>query len=229
MRTGKMKWAGKAAAAGVLALSMAAPAVQAQTFNDQHRGDGNLNQGDSRDQRDGRGGDHGQYDQRDNRDGRGQRADRENQRVSIEGRVTSFSHERNGYRVRLDRGGDYWVPESYFRGRGHNLRVGIQIVLGGVFRGGSINVDAVNWPDNGGYDRGYDRGFIAGTVERVDYRDGTMLLRDERSGRMITAATGGYGRRSLDGIRRGDYVELSGGWDRGVFDVARIDNVRGRY
>ena len=64
----------------------------------------------------------------------------------MSGKVTSFNRERNGYRVQLDRGRDsYWVPSSYFRGRGRDIRVGINVGLGGIFRGGSIYVGSGAW------------------------------------------------------------------------------------
>ena len=87
----------------------------------------------------------------------------------------------------------------------------------------------MSWPNDGygydnrggyGYNNGYDRGFVRGVVERVDYRDGTLRVRDEASGHVITADV----RSNLRGVRRGDFVELSGQWLRGgVFDVARIE------
>jgi hypothetical protein len=155
---------------------------------------------------------------------------RDNDRVSVSGHVTSFSRERDGYRVHLDRGREsFWVPQSYFRNRGRGLRVGVQIVLGGVFRGGSVYVDDVNWPD-GGYDRyGYDDS-VAGIVERVDVRSGIADLRDDRSGRVIRVDLRSSGRRGLDAsdMRRGDYVELSGQWSGGVFEAYNIDAIRDR-
>jgi hypothetical protein len=156
---------------------------------------------------------------------------RDNERVRVQGHVTSFSRERNGYRVQLDRGREsYWVPQSYFRNRGRGLSVGVQIILGGVFRGGSVYVDDVNWPD-GAYDRnGYDNGYLAGTVERVDYRYGTAEVRDNRSGRIVRVDLRDSGRRGLDArdMRRGDYVELSGRWTGGVFQAYNIDAIRNR-
>ena len=164
---------------------------------------------------------------------------RENQRVTEQGRVTSFTHERGGYRVQLDRArSPFWVPESYVRTRG--LRVGINIALGGVFRAGSIYVDDVNWPADGsygygygyGYD-GYSDGYVRGVVDRVDYRRATVWLRDDRSGRLVEIDMRGNrrGRLNIDDLRRGDYVELSGNWVRGdIFDAYRIESVRsGRY
>ena len=159
---------------------------------------------------------------------------RDNERVNLHGRVTSFNRERGGYRVYLDGGGyPFWVPDSYFRNRGP--RVGISVVLGGIFRGGSIYVDAVNWPGDYGYGGGYgggtyDNGYVRGVVDRVDYRAGTVWLRDEASGRLIAAemrSSDRYSRLNFGDLRRGDYVELSGQWARGgVFEAYRIDSVR---
>ena len=81
----------------------------------------------------------------------------------------------------------------------------------------------MSWPDQYGYGNGYDNGFVRGVVDRVDYRTGTVWLRDDASGRLITADVNG---RSLRELRRGEYVELTGQWIRGgVFDVASIGNI----
>jgi hypothetical protein len=218
MKTTMAKWATKAAGAGAVALLLATPAV-AQSRGDWSRNDGDQNRQTTRDSRDSRG-----YDN----NNRSRESYRENERVNLSGKVSSFSHERDGYRVRLE-GNEhsFWVPESSFRGR--QLRAGISIGFGGVFRGGSIYVDAVSWPGDGyGYNSGYgyDNGFVRGVVERVDYRDATLRIRDERSGRIIVADIAGdrYGRSELRGLRRGDFVELRGQWIRGgVFDVARLE------
>jgi hypothetical protein len=61
------------------------------------------------------------------------------------------------------------------------------------------------------------------------------LLRDERTGRYVTASlrrTSGYGRGlGLGDLRRGDRITLTGNWTRGdLFDADRIESVRsGRY
>jgi len=212
MKTIVTQWATKAAGAGAIALLLATPAFA------QSRGDWNRNN-DNNNDRNGQGSyqrDNG-YHSNDNN------SYRENQRINVTGKVTSFSHERDGYRVQLDRGQSFWVPQAKFGNRARDLRVGISITLGGIFRGGSIYADAVSWPDQG-YGYGDHEAFVRGVVERVDYRTGTVWLRD--SGRLIAADVNG---RALRTLHRGEYVELSGQWIRGgVFDVARIDNIRGR-
>jgi hypothetical protein len=154
----------------------------------------------------------------------GNTAYRENQRINASGKVSSFNRERDGYRVQLDRGQSFWVPQSSFGNRARDLRVGVSINLGGIFRGGSIYADAVSWPNEyGQYDGAYANGFVRGVVERVDYRTGTVWLQDDASGRVIAADVNG---RSLRTLRPGEYVELSGQWiSGGVFDVASI-NIR---
>lgn len=217
MKTTVSKWATKAAGAGAVALLLATPALA------QSRGDWNRNQGQEQ-----------RRDSRDNNTSRNNNSSRDNQRINGSGRITSLSHERDGYRLRLDNDQrSYWVPQSAFGSRARDLRVGVSIGLGGIFRGDAIYVDAVSWPDDGyGYDTrggnayGYDNGYLRGVVERVDYRDGTLRIREQRSGRIITADLGGsrHERNELRNVRRGDFVSLSGQWLRGgVFDVARIE------
>jgi hypothetical protein len=178
-------------------------------------------------------------DRRDGNSSRGSnRSYRENERVSMDGRISSFSRERDGYRVRLDRDNrSYWVPQSYFRNRERNLRVGLAIRLGGIFRGGSIIVDAVNWPDDRDYGRNdrYDRrsynDYLRGTVERVDLRTASLLIRDNDSRRVIEVDMRNADRRGridLNDLRRGDYVELSGESYRGEFVAYNIESVRTR-
>jgi hypothetical protein len=154
---------------------------------------------------------------------------RDNQRVNASGRVTSLSRDNGGYRVQLDRGREsYWIPESRIRNRGTDLRVGISVVLGGVFRGGRVDVDAVSWPDQ----RGYRDSYVRGVVQRVDGRSGLLLLRDESSRQTIEVDmrdTRRSSRIDLNDLRRGDYVTLSGQWLRGGRFVADgIDSVDSR-
>jgi hypothetical protein len=210
------------AGAGALALLMATSAFAApQRGNDQRSNDrrGNDNGGWSQSQGQDRGGSY-----------------RDNQRVNGSGRVTSLSRDNGGYRVQLDRGRDwYYIPASHMRNRGNDLRVGVSIILGGIFRGGRIDVDAVSWPGDRGYrdDRGgYGYGNndeIRGVVERVDYRSGVLLLRESSTGRTIDVDmrdTTRSSRVDLNDLRRGDRITLTGQWQRGGnFDAQRIESV----
>jgi|SRR5690349_8314896 len=218
---GKSVW--NAAAVGVLAVAMStsAFATPAPARGDNNRGNDNRDSYDNR--RETR--NEGRTDSRSYRD---------NQRVNTSGRVTSLSRENGGYRVQLDRGRDsYWIPESRVRNHRNDLRVGISVVLGGVFRGGRIDVDAVSWPGDGGYrNGGYGNDDVRGVVERVDYRDGVLLLRDASTRQTIEVDmrdTRRSSRIDFSDLRRGDYVELSGQWLRGGRFVAEgIDSVDSR-
>jgi hypothetical protein len=161
---------------------------------------------------------------------------RRDNHISMQGRITRFSHERDGYRVWLDRDSrSFWIPESRL-GR-HRLSVGLDLRLGGIFNGGYIAVDALGWPGDpyyndpyyygGGYYNNYD-GYLSGRVERVDFRYGTMLLRDDRSGRVVEVdmRAADRGRADLDDLRPGDRVTLDGSWDGRFFHAYRIDGVR---
>jgi hypothetical protein len=209
MRTTSSKWVMKAAGTGAIALLLATPSFA------QSRGDWNRNN---------------DYNQRteSRNDGnyRNNNNYRENQRVTETGTIRSFSRERDGYRVELDRGQTFWVPQATFGNRARELRTGISISLGGIFRGGTIYADAVTWPGNAVY----RSNFVRGVVDRIDYRTRTIWLRDDASGRLIAADMNG--RREfaeMRGLRRGDRVELTGQWIRGgVFDVANLNMVRGR-
>ncbi len=157
---------------------------------------------------------------------------RNNERVSMQGRISRYAHERGGYRVWFDNGGySFWVPEARWR---NDWRVGIGISLGGIFRGGVIYADVYDDPyyDNGGYgdNRGYSNDYVTGYVDRVDYRTGTLSLRDDRTGRFVTVDTRSIDPRysRIDGrdLRRGDRVTLTGSWLRnGLFAANGVDSV----
>lgn len=171
--------------------------------------------------------------QRNESRGDSRRTYRNNERVNISGSVSAFSRERDGYRVYLDRNRDsYWIPSSRLGNRGRDLRVGVSVVLGGIFRGGRIDVDAISWPgDRGG---AYRDDYVRGTVERVDYRNGVLLLRESATRRTIEVDmrdTRRTSRIDLGDLRRGDEITVSGEWLRGgVFSADRIESVNsGRW
>jgi hypothetical protein len=231
--TGRIK--GIIAATAALTMLVTASA----SAEERHRDGTWRDNGGYRDNRDNRNNrDNGSYRNDSRNDNRGYRNETRNNHFSERGRVRSFTRERDGYRVFIDGGRyPYWVPASRL-GR-HQLRVGLDIRLGGIYNGSYIDVDALGWPgdpyyndgyyDGGGYYNGGYDGYLSGRVERIDFRYGTMLLRDNRTGRTVEVdmrATDG--RRGLDfgDIRPGDRVTLQGSWERGYFHAYRIDGVR---
>ncbi len=146
---------------------------------------------------------------------------RDNDRIERQGRVRSFTRERDGYRIYLDNDDrSFWVPADRLN---RPLRVGLALNLGGVFRGGVIYADAVTWPEESGYVGRPDHFELRGVVDRIDYRSRTIWLRHD--GRMIRVDM--RDRDLLRGLSRGDRVTLDGRWTGdGDFAAFRIDQVR---
>jgi len=141
-----------------------------------------------------------------------------------QGRVDRFRHENGGYRVWLQ-GSRYpfWIPEA--RWRSFPLRVGLSVRIGGWLD----PLGYIDAYDVGPYGGGpvYTSGQLRGVVESVDFRRGTLVLRDDLSGNFVTAVMRD-GR--MDNLRPGDYVAVSGDWTRGgVFEAYRLDDVRDGY
>src|SRR4051812_31359374 len=155
-------------------------------------------------------------------DNRGRRSD------FVHGRISRYQHERGGYRVWVD-GGRFpiWIPEariSLFP----RLRVGLSIGFGGYYDPLGY-LDAYDYYNDGYYGGGaYSSGLLRGIVETVDYRRGTLVLRDDVSGSFVTTLIRD---RRLETLRPGDYAEIAGDWTRaGVFEGLRLEDVRdGRY
>jgi len=145
-----------------------------------------------------------------------------------EGRVSRFEHWNGGYRVWLI-GAPYpfFIPEARFRLFPH-FGVGLSIRLGGYWNPLGY-YDYYDAPYDGSYYDGYSspayvRGDLTGIVESVDYRRGTVLVRDRASDRIVNVVMRGDDPRFGE-LRIGDYVELSGDWTRiGTFDAYRVYN-----
>ncbi len=192
--------------------------------NDRNQADSYRNRGNDRSN-------HGYHNNRPEYDDHGRRS------MSMQGRVNRFEHERGGYRVWIA-GGRYpvWIPEariSLFP----RLRIGLSLNFGGYYdpRG---YLDAYDYYDGGYYGggyyggnyggSGYSSGILRGVVETLDYRRGTLVLRDENSGAFVTTLIRDA---RLETLRPGDYAEISGDWTRaGVFEGLRLEDVQGgRY
>ena len=145
-----------------------------------------------------------------------------------DGRISRIERWNGGYRVYL--GGalyPFFIPEARFRL--YPYRVGLSIHLGGFYNplGYYDYYDAGNY----GYGTAASAGDVRGLVESVDYRRGSLVIRDDVSGDFVTVMMRG-GDPQFDSLRTGDYVDLSGEWMRGYFQaygVARLDNGNGYY
>jgi hypothetical protein len=160
-------------------------------------------------------------------DNRGRRSD------FVEGRVSRFVHERGGYRIWVD-GGRFpvWIPEARI-GLFPHLRIGLSLRFGGYYDPLGY-LEAYDYYNDGYYGGGvynegaYSSGLLRGVVETVDYRRGTLVLRDDVSGSFVTTLIRD---RRLETLRPGDYAEIAGDWTRaGVFEGLRLEDTRdGRY
>jgi len=153
------------------------------------------------------------------------RAPAGNESRYFQGRVNRVERYNGGYRVWVG-GAGYPFFISGSRWSRFPLRVGLNIRLGGYW-------------DPIGYYNVYDVGPYAtagdlhGIVESVDYRRGSVVLRDDVSGSFVTAVLRGNDPR-LGDLRTGDYVTLTGAWNRnGLFDAYNVADLRsggyGRY
>lgn len=143
-----------------------------------------------------------------------------NENRSFSGRVSRVERYNGGFRVWVG-GAQYPFFIAADRWARFPLRVGLNVSLGGYW-------------DPLGYYNVYDvgpyaystAGDIHGVVESVDYRRGTAVLRDDVSGSFITVLLRGNDPR-LGDLRTGDYVDLSGAWNRsGVFDALSVADLR---
>lgn len=171
------------------------------------------------------------------------RRDHDRRNVTIEGRVTRITPERQGYRVVLDRGEySFWVRDLNMGRHGHGaLRIGVNIRIGGVYepRYGYVIADSYDWLDEGPVVRGpgyRTEVLIHGRIDRINRREQTFWLRLE-DGRMINVDMTRNDRHwnnrrfDLDDLRRGDRITVSGNWvRRDLFLVNHVEEVRGgRY
>ena len=147
-------------------------------------------------------------------------------RVSAQGRIKSVYGERDHYRVVLDRGDySFRIPASLLGRR--ELRVGMNVRLEGVYRGGYVWVDNVDfitpserWDD-----------YVTGRIERINRYEQRLTLRDER-GRVIDVELRGaderHRRNDINDLHRGDRVTLRGRWQGGTFYLYRIESIAPR-
>jgi hypothetical protein len=125
------------------------------------------------------------------------------------GRISRVSPYRGGYHVWV--GGaayPFFVPHAYYHR--DRFRLGLMINLGGYY-------NPAGYYD---YYDGRSRGELRGTVESVDYRRDTFVVRNDATGSYVTVVS----RDRRRNLRPGDYVEVEGEWTRsGVFTAYDVD------
>jgi hypothetical protein len=142
-----------------------------------------------------------------------------------DGRISRIDRWNGGFRIYL--GGapyPFFVPEARFRL--FNWRVGLSIRLGGYYN----PLGYYDYYDAGVYGPGAvaSAGDVHGIVESVDYRRGTMVVRDDVSGSFVTVMMRG-GDPRFDALRIGDAVDLSGEWVRGYFEAYNVNRLDAGY
>jgi hypothetical protein len=142
-----------------------------------------------------------------------------------DGRVSRIERWNGGFRIYV--GGaryPFFVPEARFRL--FPFRVGLSIHIGGYYN----PLGYYDYYDAGPYGPGAvaSAGGIRGLVESVDYRRGSLVIRDDVSGQFVTVMMRG-GDPRFDSLRTGDYVDLSGEWVRGYFQAYNVDRIDDGY
>ena len=151
----------------------------------------------------------------------GYRNDGARRSENFHGRVSRVERGRSGYNVWVG-GARYPFFIGFDRWSRFPIRVGLDVRLGGY------------WNPGGYYDV-YDVGSYAtagdlhGIVESVDYRRGTLVMRDDVSGSFVTVVMRGNDPR-FGSLRQGDSIDVTGAWNRsGVFDAYNVADIRGGY
>jgi len=143
------------------------------------------------------------------------------------GRISRYERWNGGFRVYI--GGapyPFFVPEAYFFS--HGWRAGLSIRIGGYYNPLGY-YDYYDGPYDGYYGSSVaTAGALRGVVESVDYRRGTVVVRDDISGDFVSTVMRGRD-RTFDTLRPGDYIELRGDWVRGVFEAYQADLLGDRY
>jgi hypothetical protein len=131
------------------------------------------------------------------------------------GRITRIDPWNGGFRIYV--GGaayPFFVSDSYYRR--NRWSVGVNIQLGGYYN----PLGYYDYYDGAYEGSAYSTGALRGTVESVDYRRDTFIVRNDATGSFVTVAS----RSRRDEVRPGDYVEIAGDWSRsGIFEAYRVD------
>jgi len=171
----------------------------------------------------------------------------------FEGRVRRLERGDGGYRVWLDHGNHcFWIPEARFRL--WPIRIGFSVSFGGFWNPagyyniydygsyyyggshyggrpyyGSSSYGGSYYGGRSYYGGSYNASsYLQGYVDRFDYAAGTMVVRDDSSGRYATVLMRGDDPQ-FGYLQPGDWVSLSGVWTRsGYFEAYRIEDLTQR-
>ena len=137
------------------------------------------------------------------------------------GRISSYHPYHGGYQVYVVGSPfPFFVPYAYWDP--FRFRIGVTIGLGGYYNPAGYYDYYGYQPPPPYYGQGYPAGPVAapapavssavirGTVESVDYRALTFVLRNEQTGNYVTVDNGG---RENHDVHPGDYVEVQGTWN----------------
>ncbi len=153
-----------------------------------------------------------------------------------QGRIQRMVPYRGGYRFFLD-GWRYPFFVPYDRFRLYPFRVGLFVRFGAFYDPlgfYSIYDYGYPYPPSPYYAYGptysdsysYNRNELRGYVESIDVGRGEVVVDDDNSRQAVTVLIPRD--RGLGDIRVGDYVDVSGVWNRTLFDASRIDRIESR-
>jgi tRNA(Ile2) C34 agmatinyltransferase TiaS len=146
--------------------------------------------------------------------------------VTVTGRIRDIDRDRNGFVIRLDRGGYTLVVNDARDAR--RLDRGDEIRAVGTVDRGRLYVDRISLlRDDDKNDRS-----LTGIVTQVDRRGNVVWVELERAGRVVAIDVRRVDRNSrrydVDDLRRGDRITVRGEWQRnGRFEAERVDVDRG--
>jgi hypothetical protein len=142
------------------------------------------------------------------------------------GRISHYEPWHGGYRVYVAGSPfPFFVPFAYWDP--FRFRIGLTIGLGGYYNPAGYYDYYGYAPPPPYYTQGpvasapapVSSGVLRGTVESVDYRAMTFVLRNEQTGNYVTVDNGGRENRD---VRPGDYIEVQGTWNGSYFNAYSV-------
>lgn len=165
--------------------------------------------------------------------------------TTVEGRIRDIDRERNGFVIRLDRGGYVLFAEGDTRvdsisGRNRRARVrqlerGDYVRVSGRFDSRRmLHVEHITLVREEDDRRDRNDSYLSGIVQSVDRRQGIIWIEEARSRRVIAVDVRKADQRDhrydANDVRRGDRITVRGDWTRnGRFEAETIEADRGAW